>query len=202
MTRSDASPYADQKIIAPPKPHFFWKIRKFSQKKIPKKSFQRRKMKNCKSSETCFAEVSRRSELCSGGKPRAVMKRASIVRAPPCHNCSGPGPKQLRVLEYVRAYVRTYARTYSKTLNCFGPGPEQLWHGGARTIEARFITARGLPPEQSSDRRETSAKHVSDDLQFFIFRRWKLFFGIFFCENFRIFQKKWGFGGAMIFWSA
>ena len=76
MTRSDASPYADQKIIALPKPHFFWKIRKFSQKKIPKKSFQRRKLKNCKSSETCFAEVSCRSEPCSRGKrPFEVSKK-------------------------------------------------------------------------------------------------------------------------------
>ena len=45
MTRSDASPYADQKIIAPPKPHFFWKIRKFSQKKIQKKVFSVEKWK-------------------------------------------------------------------------------------------------------------------------------------------------------------
>ena len=79
MTRYDASPYADQKIIAPPKLQFLEKKigpENFRKKKKPKKKIQRRKMKNCKSSETCFAEVSRRSELCSGGKrPFEVSKK-------------------------------------------------------------------------------------------------------------------------------
>ena len=40
-----------------------------------------------------------------------------------------------------------------------------------------FETSNGrLPPEHGSDRCETLAKRVSDDLQFFIFRRRKLFF--------------------------
>ena len=42
------------------------------------------------------------------------------------------------------------------------------------TREFRFVfeTLSGrLPPEQNSDRRETLAKRVSDDLQYFIFRR-------------------------------
>ena len=50
--------------------------RRFLQKKNPKKKFRRRKMKNCKSSETRFAKVSRRSEPCSGGKrPFEVSKK-------------------------------------------------------------------------------------------------------------------------------
>ena len=43
---------------------------------LSKKFFQRRKMKCCKSSETRFAKVSRRSEPCSGGKrPFEVSKK-------------------------------------------------------------------------------------------------------------------------------
>ena len=41
-----------------------------------KKKFQRRKMKHCKSPETRFAKVSRRSEPCSRGKrPFEVSKK-------------------------------------------------------------------------------------------------------------------------------
>ena len=54
-----------------------------------------------------------------------------------------------------------------------------------------FETSKGhLPPEQSSDRRETLAKRVSDDLQFFIFRRWNLFLEK---RNYKI------FGGQLFF---
>ncbi len=42
----------------------------------------------------------------------------------------------------------------------------------ATTNHFFFETSNGrLPPKQTSDRRETLAKRVSDDLQFFIFRR-------------------------------
>ena len=48
-----------------------------------------------------------------------------------------------------------------------------------------------LPLEDGSDRRETLAKRVSDDLQFFIFRPWKKKWPNF-CKNFRgrFFSKK------------
>ena len=70
ITLKDASANADQKFIAPPKPHFLL------QKSAPeifakissKKHFRRRTMKSCKLSKTRFAKVSRRSEPCSGGK--------------------------------------------------------------------------------------------------------------------------------------
>ena len=43
-----------------------------------------------------------------------------------------------------------------------------------REFKIFFEISNGrLPPEQSSDRRETLAKRVSDNLQLFIFRRWK-----------------------------
>ena len=47
------------------------------------------------------------------------------------------------------------------------------------TTEAFFFKALNgrLPLEHSSDRRETSANRISDDLQFFVFRRWILLFG-------------------------
>ena len=43
-----------------------------------------------------------------------------------------------------------------------------------------------LPPEQSSDRPETLAKHVSDDLQLFIFRRRKKFLDEIFAKIFGV----------------
>ena len=70
------------KFIAPPKPHFFEKIIGFGQFVFPKKKIQRRKIKSCKSSETRFAKVSRRSELCSGGKrPFEISKKIRKRRA-------------------------------------------------------------------------------------------------------------------------
>ena len=51
---------------------------------------------------------------------------------------------------------------------------------GESQLRFRFFceTSNGrLPPEQSSDRRETLGKRVSYDLQLFIFRRRKTFFG-------------------------
>ena len=54
------------------------------------------------------------------------------------------------------------------------------------TREFRFFfeTSNGrLPPEHGSDRPETLAKRVSDDLQLFIFRRRKFFGGIFFSKK-------------------
>ena len=60
-----------QTCLAPPKRQFLenknWPP-KFSEIVLVQNVFQRRKMKSCKSSETRFAKVSRRSELCSGGK--------------------------------------------------------------------------------------------------------------------------------------
>ena len=55
-----------------------------------------------------------------------------------------------------------------------------------------------LPLEHGSDRRETLAKRVSDDLQLFIFRRRKTFFGICFSGS-MFFSKKWRFGGPVNF---
>ena len=59
-----------KKMVAPPKPHFFEKksTPKIFEKILSNFFFRRRKMKSCKSSETRFAKVSRRSELCSRGK--------------------------------------------------------------------------------------------------------------------------------------
>ena len=46
--------------------------------------FRRRKMKNCKSSETRFAKVSRRSELCSGVNGRSNFQKSLISRVGVC----------------------------------------------------------------------------------------------------------------------
>ena len=66
------------KIHSPSKTSLLW-TKKSTPKILAKNSsqffFQRRKMKSCKSSETRFAKVSRRSELCSRGKrPFEVSK--------------------------------------------------------------------------------------------------------------------------------
>ena len=46
----------------------------------------------------------------------------------------------------------------------------------SREFRFFFETSNGrFFPEHGSDRRETLAKRVSDDLQLFIFRRWNLF---------------------------
>ena len=42
-------------------------------------------------------------------------------------------------------------------------------------ISILFRFERPFTPEHGSDRRETLAKRVSDDLQLFIFRRWNFF---------------------------
>ena len=69
ITFDDASANADYKFVAPPKPHFFEIDPGNFRKNFIKNFFWRRKMKSCKSSETRFPKVSRRSELCSTGKP-------------------------------------------------------------------------------------------------------------------------------------
>ena len=52
-----------------------WKTGKKIEKKISKKKFRRQKIENCKSSETRFAEVSRRSEPCSKDKRTFEVRR-------------------------------------------------------------------------------------------------------------------------------
>ena len=56
------------KIHSSSKTPLFWKNHWFRKKVFPKKVFRHQKMKSCKSSETRFAKVSRRSEPCSRGK--------------------------------------------------------------------------------------------------------------------------------------
>ena len=76
ITFYNGSANADQKFTAPPKRHFFlnhwfWKCFAIL---FPNKVFRRRKMKSCESSETRFAKVSRRSELCSRGRSKFRKK--------------------------------------------------------------------------------------------------------------------------------
>ena len=97
--------------------------------------FWRQKIKSCKSSETHFAKVSRRSEPCSRGKRPFEVSKKNRIR--------GGWPKNNRFREF---------RKFFETLN----GRLLLNHG--------------------SDRPQTLAKRVSDDLQHFIFRRRKVFF--------------------------
>ena len=82
MTFYDASANTYQKLIPPPKGHFFEKIvdsENILQNVFPKQSFRRRKMKSCKSAETRFAKVSRRSEICLAvERPFEVSKSIEI----------------------------------------------------------------------------------------------------------------------------
>ena len=57
-----------KKCLAPPKSAENRKKPKKNPKKFPKKFFRRRKIESCKSSETRFPEVSRRSEPSSRGE--------------------------------------------------------------------------------------------------------------------------------------
>ena len=59
-----------KKCLAPPKSAENRKKPKKNPKKFPKKFFRRRKIESCKSSETRFPEVSRRSEPSSRGERR------------------------------------------------------------------------------------------------------------------------------------
>ena len=69
-----------QKFIAPPKCHFL-ETKNLPAFSVLKKKLQRRKMKSCKSSETRFAKVSRRSEPCSRGKrPFKVSKKSKSAK--------------------------------------------------------------------------------------------------------------------------
>ena len=64
---------------------------KIFEKKLSKKKIRRRKMKSCKSSETRFAKVSRRSEPCSGGKRpfENVIIRSVRMMSQPFASSSG-----------------------------------------------------------------------------------------------------------------
>ena len=53
----------------------------------------------------------------------------------------------------------------------------RLWRA-PRKLFCEGLNGR-LPLEHSSDSRQTLAKRVSDDLQFFIFRRWKFLWNLF-----------------------
>ena len=67
-----------QTLVAPPKRHFVEKTNRPLENLFSKNNFQRRKMKTCKSPETRFPKVSRRSEPCSGGKrPFEVSNKKS-----------------------------------------------------------------------------------------------------------------------------
>ena len=72
-----------QKNLAPPKSAENREKPKKNPKKCSKKDFRRQKIQSCKSSETRFAEVSRRSEPCSKDK-RAfeVRRRIGGIREP------------------------------------------------------------------------------------------------------------------------
>ena len=63
-----------KKCLAPPKSAENREI----PKKIPRKIFRRRKIESCKSSETRFPEVSRRSERSSRGERKILMWRPSM----------------------------------------------------------------------------------------------------------------------------
>ena len=84
ITFYDARANAEKKFVAPPKPNFFEKksTPKIFEKTLSEIFCRRRKMKSCKSSETRFAKVSRRSEPCSGGKrPFEISKKFRKRRA-------------------------------------------------------------------------------------------------------------------------
>ena len=69
-------------IIAPPKRQFLEQKNWTLDKMFVQINFQRRKMKTCKSPETRFPKVSRRSEPCSGGKrPFQVSKKIEIRKS-------------------------------------------------------------------------------------------------------------------------
>ena len=67
ITFRDLSATSAETGLAPPKRAKRQKKKKIFQKRFSK-NFGRRKIKSCKSSETCFPKVSRRSEPSSGGK--------------------------------------------------------------------------------------------------------------------------------------
>ena len=88
--------------------------------------------------------------------------------------------------------------TYSKTLNKRPRGRvirslgkpfhsvRNLFEGGRLIRAPRVRNSNGsLLHEDGSDWHETLPKHVSDDLQFFIFRHGKILFGKFSCKKIR-----------------
>ena len=61
--------------VGPPKPHQIDENLTFRSENFAEKNFRRRKIEICKSSETRVAEVSRRSEPSSRGKPTFEVRR-------------------------------------------------------------------------------------------------------------------------------
>ena len=67
-----------KKYLAPPKSPENHEKPKKNTTNFPKKSFWREKIESCKSSETRFPEVSRRSERSSRGERKILMRRPSM----------------------------------------------------------------------------------------------------------------------------
>ena len=67
-----------KKSLAPPKSPENHEKRKTIREQISEKKFRRQKIESCKSSETRFPEVSRRSERSSRGERKILMWRPSM----------------------------------------------------------------------------------------------------------------------------
>ena len=100
------------------------------------------------------------------------------------------------VLDGIRDALSEELRSTTKAWDALMP---VVQHAGGSTRPPRIVYAPRVPPrrrrtsnvrlplELRSDRRETSATRVSDDLQISIFRRRKFFFEFFFGFVFRFF---------------
>ena len=145
-------------------------------KKFPKKNFRRRKIESCKSSETRFPEVSRRSEPSSRGERRKKFAWSQVFTPKQNRNCRITAAddsleESLNTLRFAMqaSHVKnqvankdSYSTIKNCIFRCFSP---------FFAVFSQFLTCKTLPKRVSND---SESKQKSK----------KLFLSIFFSNFF------------------